>query len=95
MRNTSIVAALAIALAASVGSPSAAEQFTTLDRIQAESMNEAEMAATRRTADVWTAFILGIIDNVGSLPINQGINGPGSGDLPAFITDKALDGHIQ
>ena len=45
MQIKSILAAAAIALAVTVGSASAADQFTTLDGISAESLSSVEMAA--------------------------------------------------
>ena len=45
MHIKSIVAGAAIALAATVGSAYAADQFATLDGVSAESLSSAEMAA--------------------------------------------------
>ena len=50
MNIKSILAGAAIALAASVGSASAADQFSTLDGVPAASMSARDMAAVRGTA---------------------------------------------
>ncbi len=47
MQIKSILAGAAIALAASVGSAYAADPFTTLDGVQAQPMNTAEMDGVR------------------------------------------------
>ena len=47
MQIKSILAGAAIALAASVGSAYAADQFATLDGVQAQPMNTAEMDGVR------------------------------------------------
>ena len=50
MRIKLFVSAAAIALAATIGSASAADQFSTLDGVPAASMSAGEMAAVRGTA---------------------------------------------
>ena len=47
MRIKSIIPAVALALAATMGSASAAEQFTTLDGVPAATMSAGEMAAVQ------------------------------------------------
>ena len=60
MQIKSILAAAAIALAASVGSASAADPFTTLEGVQAQPMNAAAMEAVRgRVAIVSNALTIG------------------------------------
>ncbi len=55
MQFKSIVAGAAVALAATVGSASAADQFATLGGVTAEPMNAGEMAAV-----VGAVFIIGV-----------------------------------
>ena len=50
MRIKLFVSAAGIALAATIGSASAADQFSTLDGVPAASMSAGEMAAVRGTA---------------------------------------------
>ena len=50
MQIKSILAAAAIALAATVGSASAADQFATLDGISAKALSSAELAAVQGAA---------------------------------------------
>ena len=47
MRIKTIVSGVAVALAVSVGSASAADQFATLDRVTAQPMNAAELAGVQ------------------------------------------------
>ena len=47
MRITTLLSAAAIALAATIGSVSAADQFATLDGVSAASMSSGELAAVK------------------------------------------------
>lgn len=65
MQIKSIVAGAAITLAATIGSVSAADQFTTLDGVTANPMSSGELAAVKGQFVHWTlspAGIGGILD---------------------------------
>ena len=76
MRIKSILAAAAIALAATIGSASAADQFTTLKGIEAHAMTPQEMGAILAKA----VLIVGADDKAGgrcvctALPVDNGGN---------------------
>ncbi len=64
MQIKSIVAAAAIALAATIGSASAADQFTTLDGIAAQPLTQQEMGK-------WLVAILQVATNLDPSGPNQ------------------------
>ena len=57
MRTTSILTAAAIALAATIGSASAADQFTTLAGFEAQAMTKQEMGDVRGSEGTLTITI--------------------------------------
>ena len=72
MRNKLFASAAAIAFAASLGTASAAEQFTALDGIQAEPMTPSEMAAVVGTGASFVAITVVLPD--GTRPVQKTVS---------------------
>ena len=70
MHIKSILSAAAIALAATIGSASAADQFSTLDGIAAQAMTPQEMGVVRGQ-DTLAVVPLHAVDGRASLPTAQ------------------------
>ena len=81
MHIKSILAAAAIAIAATFGSASAADQFTTLEGIQAVPMNTAEMGQVRGTE-----ILLVLDESIPGETFLDGVGITGDGGLIATRT---------
>ena len=94
MQIKSILAAAAIALAASVGSAFAADQFATLDGIAADALTPQEMGVvTGAAAGDLTLAVPGAVagaatgtvaDGVTDVPTNSRTQGLGAGNVVTF-----------
>ena len=90
MHIKSILAAAAIALAATLGSAFAADQFTTLESVAAQPMNVDEMAQVRGMGNL--EFILGGLIVTGIVP--TAVQVFGGGNNADLITINTCDGHV-
>ena len=96
MQITTLISAAAITLAATIGSVSAAEQFTTLGGISAVPMSSSELGAVRGTHKHVT--INGVVRTITFVAAGFGIAGPGPGGArnagePGDIS--FVGGHLQ
>ena len=81
MRTTSILTATAIALAATIGSASAAEQFTTLEGVTAVAMSSSELHGVTGSARHFEIFANGRLVT----PNANERAGPHAGPSPTFF----------
>lgn len=87
MRITAMLTGAIFVLGASFGTATAAEQFSALDGVSTQPMNDAEMDATqgarfvslsRMPGDQYTRFVLRINElELDVVSIHKGIEGPG------------------
>ena len=92
MHIKSILTAAAIALAATVGSASAAEQFTTLDGIAVAAMNAMELDSVRGATDIPVRFTVIRVDLDSDTLIFTMGDDPGHVPPPIIIVNEVVRG---